>query len=174
MKILEEKEIFRFAMEISAGMSHLHSEKILHRDLACRNILLNKDGDGVIHPVISDFGLSRQMEIYVPEVAYGAYKWMPPEFLDPDRCLFEQGSDVWCFGVVLWEILTMGLEPFTGIPPATAALAVLSGKRLPIPDHCPQWLNQLITGCWKDVPSERPSFASMYKHLKKSAGLFNN
>ncbi|KAL6058027.1 Tyrosine-protein kinase abl1 [Balamuthia mandrillaris] len=158
---LDDLFVARLAMELSAGMSHLHSEGFLHRDLACRNILLKKDSFGVLHPVISDFGLSRHMEVYVPTVAYGPYKWMPPEFIDSERNVFEQGSDVWSFGVMLWEILMMGEDPFPGLAPQTAAIAVLRGKRLPLPENCAPWLALVLQSCWLELPEERPTFAAL-------------
>ena len=172
--VLEKERIFTswvsqftiWGKQIASGMMHLHYEKILHRDLACRNILLFEQ-NGTLCVKIGDFGLSRRMEEYVPEKhAFGAYKWMPPEFLDSEIVKFVQGSDVWCFGVVMWEILNWGGEPWPGCPPATAALGVLAGKRLKCPEETPEALRELIESCWAEKPEDRDTFSKLYKRLQ--------
>jgi len=71
------------------------------------------------------------------------------------------------FGVTLWEIVTMGEDPFTGVSPQAAALAVLQGKRLQVPDTCADWLKKLMQSCWMDKPGDRPSFAQAQQLFKE-------
>src|SRR5690606_17225801 len=97
----------------------------------------------------------------------GPLRWMPPEAIDPDKRLFSRKSDVWSFGVVLWEMLMDGAEPFGEMTSTTAGLAVLAGRRLEIPADCPNGLKRIMRRCWRKNPEERPDFEEIRKELMK-------
>ncbi|PRP84431.1 putative leucine-rich repeat receptor-like protein kinase [Planoprotostelium fungivorum] len=160
---------------IALGMLHLHKENVVHRDLAVRNILLTK----YLEPKVSDFGMSRVTEAAENEGAHiavltrvnrtatniGPIKWMSPEALTERN--YSAKSDVWSFGVVIWEIVTES-DPFPGISPVEVAVAVVSqGRRLDIPDTDPQ-LQTLMRICWSDLPQDRPNFAQIVRALNPS------
>eukprot|EP01117_Protostelium_nocturnum_P013138 TRINITY_DN4883_c0_g1_i1.p1 TRINITY_DN4883_c0_g1~~TRINITY_DN4883_c0_g1_i1.p1 ORF type:complete len:906 (-),score=213.57 TRINITY_DN4883_c0_g1_i1:66-2783(-) len=144
-----------FIYGISKGMLHLHLEKIIHRDLACRNILLSKH----LEPKVSDFGLSRESQTVetgaVTSTAVGPLKWMAPESIT--RREYSSKSDVWAFGVCIWEIIYVQ-DPFPEMTPLEAALSVTNGNRLKISEGCPNTLEKLMKDCWETMPDNRPDF----------------
>ncbi|PRP84423.1 putative LRR receptor-like serine/threonine-protein kinase [Planoprotostelium fungivorum] len=152
---------------IALGMLHLHKEKVVHRDLAVRNILLTK----YLEPKVSDFGMSRVTEAAENEGSQtatniGPIKWMSPEALKERH--YSAKSDVWSFGVVIWEIITES-DPFPGVNPVEVAVAVVrDGKRLDIPDTDPQ-LQTLMRICWSQLPQDRPNFALIVRMLSPTA-----
>eukprot|EP01117_Protostelium_nocturnum_P021037 TRINITY_DN997_c0_g1_i2.p1 TRINITY_DN997_c0_g1~~TRINITY_DN997_c0_g1_i2.p1 ORF type:complete len:1328 (+),score=430.37 TRINITY_DN997_c0_g1_i2:1731-5714(+) len=143
---------------VATGMLHLHLEKVIHRDLAVRNILLTKFNE----PKVADFGLSRQLDTQAASVTnseVGPLKWMSPESI-LERS-YSNKSDAWSFGVVIWEVLTVQ-DPFSDLTPVEAALQVCTlERRLAIPDGIPIALSNLMTACWKRDPNERPEFAEI-------------
>ncbi|PRP77100.1 putative leucine-rich repeat receptor-like protein kinase [Planoprotostelium fungivorum] len=155
---------YRFIQGIALGMLHLHLEKIVHRDLAVRNILLSK----YLEPKVSDFGLSREQQTAdedgpsLTTSNIGPIKWMSPESLKSQQ--YSTKSDVFSFGVVVWEILTVR-EPWEDIPHLEVALNVADGKRLPVPDPCEEGMHALMHRCWQDNPRDRPSFKDICHYL---------
>ncbi|PRP89670.1 putative leucine-rich repeat receptor-like protein kinase [Planoprotostelium fungivorum] len=143
---------------IALGMYHLHQEK-----LAARNILLSR----FLEAKVSDFGLSRETQT-VDTAAQtqnniGPLKWMAPEAMR-DR-IYSQATDVFSFGVTVWEILTEQ-DPWTNLSPMEAALKVITnGERLEIPDGIEPWLDRLIRDCWEEVPSQRPLFPRICERI---------
>ncbi|PRP79711.1 LRR receptor-like serine/threonine-protein kinase GSO1-like [Planoprotostelium fungivorum] len=143
---------------IALGMLHLHKE-----NLAVRNILLTK----FLEPKVSDFGMSRVTESAENEGAQtaaniGPIKWMSPEALRERN--YSQKSDVWSFGVVIWEIIEES-DPFPGINPIEVAIQIVShGERLHIPNTDPQ-LQTLMNMCWAELPQDRPNFAQIVRML---------
>jgi serine/threonine protein kinase len=139
-KALTQESQIKILKGIAAGMYHLHSENIIHRDLAARNILLTDD----LIPKVSDFGLSRQKESdeNVTESASGPLKWMAPEALKERK--YSTKSDVWSFGVVVWEVVHKE-DPYPGLTPARAAMGVVfENLRLEVKEDCPPVLQTLI------------------------------
>eukprot|EP01117_Protostelium_nocturnum_P001837 TRINITY_DN1230_c0_g1_i3.p1 TRINITY_DN1230_c0_g1~~TRINITY_DN1230_c0_g1_i3.p1 ORF type:complete len:936 (+),score=218.52 TRINITY_DN1230_c0_g1_i3:3257-6064(+) len=140
---------------IAKGMLHLHLEKVIHRDLAVRNILLTKFQE----PKVADFGLSRQLDSQSSSVTnsnVGPLMWMSPEAIQERK--YSNKSDSWSFGVVIWEILTVQ-DPFANLTPVEAAIAVVShGLRLAIPEDTPSALSILMKECWNVDPDDRPDF----------------
>ncbi|PRP89557.1 hypothetical protein PROFUN_00821 [Planoprotostelium fungivorum] len=153
---------FKFIVGIALGMLHLHKEGIVHRDLAARNILLTK----FLEPKVSDFGLSRETTASENSGArtarrIGPIKWMPPEALRD--LIYSHKSDVWSFGVVIWEIITEE-EPFDEMAPVEAAVSIVQGSRLRIPET-DRTLQILMGACWETDPGDRPNFLSITKLL---------
>ncbi|CAG7721167.1 unnamed protein product, partial [Allacma fusca] len=129
---------------------------IIHRDLAARNILLTA---GKVCK-ISDFGLSRDVYLddkYVKQSEGKVpIKWISLESLKSG--VYTVGSDVWSFGVLMWEISSLGLNPYPGVPPKQIYSLLKTGYRMPEPTDCPTQLYSLMRKCWKEESSSRPTF----------------
>ncbi|PRP83471.1 CLL4A clavata1-like receptor S/T protein kinase protein [Planoprotostelium fungivorum] len=150
----------KFIMQIAQGMLHLHMEKIIHRDLAVRNILLTSHLDAKV----ADFGMSRQQDnvdnAQTTATTIGPIRWMAPEAITERK--YSTKTDVFSFGVLVWEIVT-NKEPFEGIDNVLVAVAVIKeDARLQIPDDTDILLKKLMDGCWKTAPIERPNFRSLF------------
>uniref|UniRef100_A0A8C5UTN8 receptor protein-tyrosine kinase n=1 Tax=Microcebus murinus TaxID=30608 RepID=A0A8C5UTN8_MICMU len=153
------------ARQVAAGMAYLSERKFVHRDLATRNCLV---GENMVVK-IADFGLSRN--IYSADY-YKAnendaipIRWMPPESIFYNRYTTE--SDVWAYGVVLWEIFSYGLQPYYGMAHEEVIYYVRDGNILSCPDNCPLELYNLMRLCWSKVPADRPGFASIHRILER-------
>ncbi|XP_014065905.2 mitogen-activated protein kinase kinase kinase 21 isoform X2 [Salmo salar] len=159
-----------WAVQIARGMHYLHEEAvvpIIHRDLKSCNILLlekiENDDIGRKTLKITDFGLAREWHNTTKMSAAGTYSWMAPEVIKSS--LFSKGSDVWSYGVLLWELLT-GEVPYRGIDGLAVAYGVAVNKlTLPIPSTCPEPFAKLMEECWEQDPHIRPSFASILEQL---------
>ncbi|XP_029770739.1 mitogen-activated protein kinase kinase kinase 21 isoform X1 [Suricata suricatta] len=151
-------------------MLYLHEEavvSILHRDLKSSNILLLEkiEHDDICNKTlkITDFGLAREWHRTTRMSAAGTYAWMAPEVIKSS--LFSKGSDIWSYGVLLWELLT-GEVPYRGIDGLAVAYGVAVNKlTLPIPSTCPEPFAKLMKGCWQQDPHIRPSFALILEQL---------
>ncbi|XP_060073140.1 fibroblast growth factor receptor 4-like [Ylistrum balloti] len=158
------KELETHAHHVAKGMVYLSSIGIIHRDLAARNILVGRNKIAKI----CDFGLARDVEgsdMYErTSKGPSPIRWMAPESLS-DQC-FTRKSDVWSFGVLLWEIVTLGATPYPGMTAREVIKTVLIGKWLQCPLHCKQELYSLMTRCWDMEPKERPSFSEIAKELE--------
>ncbi|XP_069330644.1 muscle, skeletal receptor tyrosine-protein kinase isoform X4 [Eulemur rufifrons] len=153
------------ARQVAAGMAYLSERKFVHRDLATRNCLV---GENMVVK-IADFGLSRN--IYSADY-YKAnendaipIRWMPPESIFYNRYTTE--SDVWAYGVVLWEIFSYGLQPYYGMAHEEVIYYVRDGNILSCPENCPLELYNLMRLCWSKVPADRPGFASIHRILER-------
>ncbi|XP_021547147.2 muscle, skeletal receptor tyrosine-protein kinase isoform X5 [Neomonachus schauinslandi] len=153
------------ARQVAAGMAYLSERKFVHRDLATRNCLV---GENMVVK-IADFGLSRN--IYSADY-YKAnendaipIRWMPPESIFYNRYTTE--SDVWAYGVVLWEIFSYGLQPYYGMAHEEVIYYVRDGHILACPEDCPLELYNLMRLCWSKLPADRPSFASIHRILQR-------
>ncbi|XP_048863123.1 mitogen-activated protein kinase kinase kinase 21 isoform X2 [Brienomyrus brachyistius] len=159
-----------WAVQIATGMQYLHEEAvvpIIHRDLKSSNILLlekiENDDIGKKTLKITDFGLAREWHKTTKMSAAGTYSWMAPEVIKSS--LFSKGSDVWSYGVLLWELLT-GEVPYRGIDGLAVAYGVAVNKlTLPIPSTCPEPFAKLMEECWEPDPHVRPSFAAILEQL---------
>uniref|UniRef100_A0A8D2LGU2 mitogen-activated protein kinase kinase kinase n=1 Tax=Varanus komodoensis TaxID=61221 RepID=A0A8D2LGU2_VARKO len=161
--------LINWAVQIAQGMQYLHCGAIvpvIHRDLKSNNILLAEYVDGDVSGKtlkITDFGLAREWHKTTKMSTAGTYAWMAPEVIK--NSTFSRGSDVWSYGVLLWELLT-GEVPYRGIDGLAVAYGVAVNKlTLPIPSTCPEPFARLMAECWEQDPHRRPSFASILSQL---------
>ncbi|KAM9068399.1 mitogen-activated protein kinase kinase kinase 9 isoform X1 [Sarcophilus harrisii] len=171
--------LVNWAVQIARGMNYLHDEAIvpiIHRDLKSSNILiLQKVENGDLSNKIlkiTDFGLAREWHKTTKMSAAGTYAWMAPEVIRSS--MFSKGSDVWSYGVLLWELLT-GEVPFRGIDGLAVAYGVAMNKlALPIPSTCPEPFTKLMEDCWNPDPHSRPSFMNILDQLTtiEESGFF--
>jgi len=166
--------VLDWALQLARGMNYLHNDAlvtIIHRDLKSSNILLRDSVDeghllgNVLK--ITDFGLARKSDHTTKMSTAGTYPWMAPEVIRSS--LFSQTSDVWSYGVVLWELLT-GQVPYHGIENLAIAYGVAMNKlTLPIPTTCPHGFAVIMEDCWKPDAHERPLFPHILQSLEKIA-----
>ncbi|XP_056460280.1 tyrosine-protein kinase ABL2-like isoform X2 [Gadus chalcogrammus] len=151
------------ATQISSAMEYLEKKNFIHGDLAARNCLVGEN-----HVVkVADFGLSRLMtgETYTAHAgAKFPIKWTAPEGLDNNT--FSIKSDVWAFGVLLWEITTYGMSPYPGMDRSQVYDLLEKGNRLEQPEGCPPKVYELMWACWQWSPLERPSFAEIHQDFE--------
>ncbi|KAJ7986486.1 hypothetical protein DPEC_G00340380 [Dallia pectoralis] len=161
---LTMEDLISYSFQVSKGMEFLSSRKCIHRDLAARNILLSENN--VVK--ICDFGLARDVYKDPDYVRKGdarlPLKWMAPETIF-DRVYTTQ-SDVWSFGVLLWEIFSLGASPYPGVSIDEAFCRRLKeGTRMRTPDYAPSEIYQTMLDCWLDKPTDRPTFTELVEHL---------
>ncbi|KAK6302902.1 hypothetical protein J4Q44_G00272570 [Coregonus suidteri] len=151
---------------IASGMKYLSDMSYVHRDLAARNILVNSN----LVCKVSDFGLSRVLEDD-PEAAYTTrggkipIRWTSPEAIAYRK--FTSASDVWSYGIVMWEVVSYGERPYWEMSNQDVIKAIDEGYRLPAPMDCPVVLHQLMLDCWEKGRSERPKFGQIVTTLDK-------
>ncbi|XP_038065532.1 fibroblast growth factor receptor-like isoform X3 [Patiria miniata] len=159
-KDLTPTEILTFASQVVRGMEYLASKQCIHRDLATRNILL---GEGLICKV-SDFGLARDVaeksQYEMQSQGRVPVRWMAPESLLSN--MYTSKSDVWSFGVLLWELVTLGSHPYPGMSSQKVINELKKGYRLPKPEHCSDDIYKVMVDCWQEKPEDRPDFAGLH------------
>ncbi|XP_068452773.1 protein-tyrosine kinase 6-like [Clinocottus analis] len=147
--------------QVAEGMSYLEEKNSIHRDLAARNVLV---GENYICKV-ADFGLARVIKepFYITEDKKIPFKWSAPEAISHGK--FSNKSDVWSFGVLLYEIFTYGGTPYPAFTNQETYQQVTSGYRMPAPPKCPESLYKIMLKCWLADPVDRPDFKSLKKTL---------
>ncbi|XP_019556300.3 tyrosine-protein kinase receptor torso [Aedes albopictus] len=162
---ITSNQLMEFARQIAHGMEFLSRNRVVHRDLAARNILV-MDGTTV---KISDFGLSRDIyqENMYRKTTNGKLpiKWLALESLTHQ--MYTSQSDVWSFGIVLYEICTLGGNPYPMLETGNLLLELKGGYRMERPASCCDELYELMTSCWNTLPSERPTFSTVSNRLEK-------
>ncbi|KAK7866791.1 hypothetical protein R5R35_004211 [Gryllus longicercus] len=157
------KRILQMAIEIADGMAYLSAKKFVHRDLAARNCMVAED----LTVKIGDFGMTR--DIYETDYYRKGTKgllpvrWMAPESLKDG--VFTSNSDVWSYGVVLWEMATLASQPYQGLSNDQVLRYVIDGGVMERPENCPDRLYELMRLCWQYKPGVRPSFLDLVSHL---------
>ncbi|NXU48721.1 MERTK kinase, partial [Turnix velox] len=157
--------LVKFMVDIALGMEYLSSRNFLHRDLAARNCMLRDD----MTVCVADFGLSKK--IYSGDyyrqgrIAKMPVKWIAIESL-ADR-VYTTKSDVWAFGVTMWEIATRGMTPYPGVQNHEIYEYLFHGQRLKKPEDCLDELYEIMSACWRADPAARPTFSQLKVRLEK-------
>ncbi|XP_038056927.1 fibroblast growth factor receptor 4-like [Patiria miniata] len=163
-KPVPPSELLAFASQIASGMEYLSSVGCIHRDLAVRNILLDKD----MVCKLSDFGLARDVsetqQYERTSVGMIPVRWLAIESLLDD--VYTTMSDVWSFGILLWEIVTLGAHPYRGLRARDVIDSIERGFRLANPAHCSEQLYEVMNKTWQETPSERPTFRELRETLE--------
>ncbi|CAD7088533.1 unnamed protein product [Hermetia illucens] len=170
-KVNPNCELKIWASQIACGMNYLESQHFVHRDLAARNILLSSRNQAKI----SDFGLSRALgndNCYeAKEGGRWPIKWYAPESFN--HGLFSHASDVWSFGVTLWEMYTYGLAPYGEYNGTQTIKYIEDGRRLPKPADCPSDIYKVMENCWNYNPRDRPTFRYLTEYFLKDPNYQN-
>lgn len=158
------------AQQVAEGLAYLAKQRYVHRDIATRNCLVNSQ----LVVKIGDFGLSREVNNMDYYRVGGAHGYMPVRWMPPEALLFAKfttQSDVWSFGILMWEVYTFGLQPYYGLSNHEVIDAVKATRILECPLLCPASVYDIMKNCWTRSPAKRPTIEDVLARLKRlSAG----
>ncbi|KAM4708046.1 megakaryocyte-associated tyrosine-protein kinase [Discoglossus pictus] len=158
--MIPPQQLLQFSLDVVHGMEYLESKRLVHRDLAARNILVSESTEAKI----SDFGLSNT-QLKQEDLNRLPVKWTAPEALQHNK--FSSKSDVWSFGVLLWEVYSFGRAPYPKMSVREVVDGVQRGYRMDPPDNCPPVVYSLMRCCWEMEPGKRPTFKKIREKLEK-------
>ncbi|XP_043828686.1 mast/stem cell growth factor receptor Kit isoform X1 [Dromiciops gliroides] len=163
---LDIEDLLSFSYQVAKGMSFLASKNCIHRDLAARNILLTH---GRITK-ICDFGLARDIKNDSNYVVKGnarlPVKWMAPESIF--NCVYTFESDVWSYGIFLWELFSLGSSPYPGMPVDSKFYKMIKeGFRMLSPECSPPEMYDIMKSCWNSDPVQRPTFKQIVQLIEQ-------
>ncbi|XP_071118990.1 tyrosine-protein kinase CSK-like isoform X1 [Haliotis cracherodii] len=156
--VITKKDQINFATDTCAAMDYLESKNLVHRDLAARNVLVHENGTAKV----SDFGLAK-FEDFSTDGGKFPIKWTAPEALRDNA--FTNKSDMWSFGILLWEIYSFGRVPYPRIPLADVVVHVERGYRMEAPECCPPEVYTIMKKAWALKPDDRPTFHLVLEEL---------
>ncbi|XP_020299419.1 muscle, skeletal receptor tyrosine-protein kinase-like isoform X2 [Pseudomyrmex gracilis] len=163
---LTKESLHSISIQIAAGMTYLSAQRFVHRDLACRNCLV---GTGLVVK-IADFGMSR--DVYTCDYyKIGGSRLLPLRWMSPESIMygrFTLETDVWSYGIVLYEVFSYGKQPYYGHSNEEVVKLILEGIMLTPPDECPDVVCEIMRECWKIEPRERIKFPDILDRLKRT------
>lgn len=151
--------LLQFSLDVSEGMDYLEANNFVHRDLAARNVLVSEDNNAKV----SDFGLTKEASA-IQDTSKLPVKWTSPEALREK--LFSTKSDVWSFGILLWEIYSFGRVPYPRIALRDVVPRVEKGYKMDAPDGCAPVVYEVMKKCWHLDPNQRPTFRQLREQLE--------